>query len=125
VEILGFSLLEIISVGTLVIGGIISVVKIVEGQKETKEDISKLEQRLDTTLEEIRKNGEERGRENKLSLQELKKETNERLSPLEHEVKINATYIASQGATLNSISNQLANMSTQLSTIITKMMDRY
>lgn len=123
-DILGFSVIEIISVGTLVIGGIAAVVKIVNGQKETKNDLLKLEERLDITIKDLKKDGDQRGRENKMSLQELKKETNERLIPLETEVKVNATYIASQGATLTSISTQLSNMSNQLSTIISKMMDR-
>lgn len=124
-DILGFSVIEIISVGTLVIGGIAAIVKIVNGQKETKEDILKVEKRLDIALEEIKRDGDERGRENKMALQELKKDTNDRLSPLEAEVKVNATYIASQGATLTSINTQLSNMSSQLSTIISKMMERY
>lgn len=123
-EIFGFTPMELLTFATLIVGGIVSVVKIYNSQQETKDDILKLEKRLDITLEEIRKEGDIRGKENRMALQEFKKDTHERLTPLEHEVKINATYIASQGATLSSINSQLTNMSNQLSTIISRMMEQ-
>lgn len=115
-----FSLAEWIMLITFVIGIIGFIHRTLSNQRSQEEALG----RLTSSVDELRLDEGKRISEYKLEINDVRKNIDERIRPLEIEVKHNATFIASQGATLNSINTQLQNLSVQINTLLTRTWDK-
>ena len=116
----GLSITEWVMVATFCLGIIGFIHKTLGNQKSQEESLI----RLNSSIDGLRNEGDKRSGEYRREMEKIKKEIDDRIKPLETEMKINANFIAAQGATLNSINSRLQNLSTQMSTLLTRTWEK-
>ena len=106
----GLTVTEWLILGSAIFGVVGGYYQLLNNHRSLRED-----------MEHLEKSGEQRGSENRKLISEVKVDIDQRLKPLEAEMKVNASYIASQAANISAIHTQLQNITSQLNTIITHM----